>query len=208
MTHTLHRTGDPASLNDDYPMLAIRAKGFNDEGNDWRLRKILEIAARHPIVNFSDDKTGSKFTASLDDILNSDVQDLPMVQMVFTNKEDMTRYMEDLKEADLGISVVASGLFDEIFQCCRKAGLRPHSVNYSLGVHGRVEKLPPEEIMEITTMCGHALISRNLVTTLVADIKKGKETATSAAEILARDCICGILNPVRAARILEAVARL
>jgi ribonuclease PH len=42
-------------------------EGFNDEGNDWRLRKILEIAARHPIVNFSDDKTGSMFTASLEE---------------------------------------------------------------------------------------------------------------------------------------------
>jgi hypothetical protein len=205
MTHTLHRTGDPASLSEDYPMLSIRAKGFNDEGNDWRLRKILEIAARHPIVNFSDVKTGSKFTASLDEILNSDVQDLPMVQMVFTDREDMTRFMEDLKEADLGISVVASGLFAEIFQCCRKAGLRPHAVDYSLGVHGRVEKLPSAEIMEITTMCGHGLLSKNLVTKLVADIKRGKETSSSAVEILGRDCICGIFNPVRAARILEAI---
>jgi len=208
MTHTLHRTGSQASLSEDYPMLSIRAKGYNDEGNDWRLRKILEIAARYPIVNFSDVKTGSKFTVSLDDILNSDAQDLPMVQMVFTDKEDMTRFMEDLKEADLGISVVASGLFEEIFQCCRKAGLKPHSVNYSLGVHGRVEKLPSEGAMEIITMCGHALISKNLVTKLVADMKRGKETSSSAAEILARDCICGIFNPVRAARILEAMAGL
>jgi hypothetical protein len=208
MTHMLHRTGDADSLRDDYPMLAIRAKGFNDEGNDWRLRKILEIAARHPIVNFSDDKTGSKFTASLEDILQSDQTDLPMVQMVFTSKEDMTRFMEDLKEADLGISVVASGLFEEIFRCCLKAGLRPHSVHYSLGVHGRVEKLPSQETMEITTMCGHALISKNLVTKLVADIKAGRETGSSAAETLAKDCICGILNPVRAAKILDAMSRL
>jgi hypothetical protein len=207
MTHTLHRTGDPDSLREDYPMLAIRAKGFNDEGNDWRLRKILEIAARHPIVNFSDDKTGSKFTASLEEILHSDKTDLPMVQMVFTSTEDMTRFMKDLKEADLGISVVASGLFEEIFTCCRKAGLQPHSVHYSLGVHGRVEQLPPKEIMDITTMCGHALVSKHLVRKLVADIKAGKETGSSAAEMLARDCICGILNPVRAAKILEAISR-
>jgi hypothetical protein len=207
MTHMLHRTGDPDSLREDYPMLAIRAKGFNHEGNDWRLRKILEIAARHPIVNFSDDKTGSMFTATLDEILHSDKTDLPMVQMVFTNKEDMTRFMEDLKEADLGISVVASGLFEEIFQCCRKAGLSPHSVHYSLGVHGRVEKLPSEETMDIATMCGHALVSKNLVTKLVADIKEGKESGSSAAEILAKDCICGILNPVRAAKILEVMSR-
>jgi hypothetical protein len=208
MTHMLHRTGDADSLREDYPMLAIRAKGFNDEGNDWRLRKILEIAARHPIVNFSDDKTGSKFTAGLQEILQSDKTDLPMVQMVFTSKEDMTRFMEDLKAEDLGISVVASGLFEEIFQCCRKAGLRPHSVHYSLGVHGRVEKLPSKEAMDITTMCGHALVSKNLVTKLVADIKEGKATGSSAAETLAKDCICGILNPVRAAKILEAMSRL
>jgi len=207
MTHMLHRSGEPDSLREDYPMLAIRAKGFNDEGNDWRLRKILEIAARHPIVNFSDDKTGSKFTVSLDEILNSDKTDLPMVQMVFTNTEDVARFMEDLRAADLGISVVASGLFEEIFECCSRAGLKPHSVHYSLGVHGRTERLPSEETLELTTMCGHALIAKNLVTTLVADIKRGKETSDSAAEKLAKDCICGIFNPIRAAKILEAMCR-
>ncbi len=208
MTHMLHRTGDPESLRDDYPMLAIRAKGYNDAGNDWRLRKILEIAARHPIVNFSDDKTGSKYDVTLEEILNSNQQDLPMVQMVFTSTEDMTRFMEDLKAADLGISVVASGLFEDIFQCCRKAGLTPHSVNYSLGVHGNTEKLPSKEVMEITTMCGHGLLSRRLVKKCVADIKRGKESGISAADKIAKDCICGIFNPVRAARILEAMAKL
>jgi len=207
MTHTLHRQGTPDSLCEDYPMLAIRAKGFNDQGNVWRLLKILEMASRYPIVNFADVKNGSKFTTDLDTILNTD-KDLPMVQMVFTNRDDMTRFMEDLKRADLGISVVASGLFEEIFRCCKKAGLTPHSVNYSLGVHGRTEKLPPKEILEITTMCGHGLVSRNLVTKLVSHIKKGKESGSSAAEKLAKDCICGIFNPVRAAKLLEAVARL
>jgi len=207
MTHTLHRQGTPDSLCEDYPMLAIRAKGFNDQGNVWRLLKILEMASRYPIVNFADVKNGSKFTTDLDTILNTD-KDLPMVQMVFTSRDDMTRFMEDLKRADLGISVVASGLFEEIFRCCKKAGLTPHSVNYSLGVHGRTEKLPPKEILEITTMCGHGLVSRNLVTKLVSHIKKGKESGSSAAEKLAKDCICGIFNPVRAAKLLEAVARL
>jgi hypothetical protein len=188
-------------------MLAIRAKGFNDEGNVWRLLRILEMASRYPIVNFADVKNGSKFTTDLDTILNTD-KDLPMVQMVFTSRDDMTRFMEDLKRADLGISVVASGLFEEIFRCCKKAGLTPHSVNYSLGVHGRTEKLPPKEILEITTMCGHGLVSRNLVAKLVSHIIKGKESGPSAAEKLARDCICGIFNPVRAAKLLEAIAKL
>jgi hypothetical protein len=46
------------------------------------------------------------------------------------------------------------------------------------------------------------------VTKLVSHIKKGKESGSSAAEKLARDCICGIFNPVRAAKLLEAVAKL
>jgi len=208
MTHMLHRTGDPDSLSEDYPMLAIRAKGFNHEGNDWRLRKILEIAARHPIVNFSDDKTGSMFTTHVGRDPSFRQDGPPMVQMVFTDKEDMARFMEDLKEADLGISVVASGLFEEIFQCCRKAGLSPHSVHYSLGVHG------PRRKASLRGDHGYRHHVRSCTgieepgDELVADIKQGKETGSSAAETLAKDCICGILNPVRAAKIMEAMSRL
>jgi hypothetical protein len=191
---------------EDFPMLAIRAKGYNEEGNVWRLQKILELAARYPIVNFGDIKNGSKFTTSLEQILKSEL-DLPLIHMVFTNKEDMTRYMQDLKEADLGISVVASGLFEEIFQCCKKAGLNPHTVNYSLGVHGRVDKLPDSEMLEITTMCGHALVAQNLVKKFIEDIRKGKETCEKAAEKLAKNCLCGIFNPKRAAELLRLVAK-
>jgi hypothetical protein len=191
---------------EDFPMLAIRAKGYNEEGNVWRLQKILELAARYPIVNFGDIKNGSKFTTSLEQILKSEL-DLPLIHMVFTNKEDMTRYMQDLKEADLGISVVASGLFEEIFQCCKKAGLKPHTVNYSLGVHGRVDKLPDSEMLEITTMCGHALVAQNLVKKFIEDIRKGKETCEKAAEKLAKNCLCGIFNPKRAAELLRLVAK-
>jgi len=34
MTHTLHRRGGPDQPEGRLSMLAIRAKGFNDEGND------------------------------------------------------------------------------------------------------------------------------------------------------------------------------
>jgi hypothetical protein len=206
MTHTLHREGTLANLADDYPMLAIRAKGYNWAGNVWRLQKILELAARYPIVNFGDILNGPKSTTSLEKILKSNL-DLPLVHMVFTNKEDMTAYMKDLKEADLGISVVASGVFEEIFQCCRKAGLKPHTVNYSLGVHGRTEMLPPKELVEITTMCGHALVATNLVKKFIEDIRKGKETCEKAAEKLAKNCLCGIFNPKRAADLLRLIAK-
>ncbi len=205
MTHMLHREGTLSNLADDYPMLAIRAKGYNHDGNVWRMKKILEIASRYPLANFGDVRNGSKFTTNLEQILASDL-DPPLVHMVFTNTEDLTRCMADLKAADLGISVVVSGVFEEIFKCCKKAGLRPHTVNYSLGVRGRTDKLPPKEVLEITTMCGHALVAPNLVKKLVNDIEKGKETCDGAAAKLAKNCVCGIFNPRRASELLQLIA--
>jgi hypothetical protein len=206
MTHTLHRQGTVENLADDYPMLTIRAKGYND-GSLWRMQKVLEMASRYPIVNYGDIKNGSRFTRPLDEILNSTDDGLPILHMVFTNREDATRFMQDLKEADLGISVVASGLFEEIFQCCTKAGITPHTANYSLGVFGRTDKLPDKDILHITTMCGHSLVPGNLVKKLVEDVLKGKVSPEAAAEKLARNCLCGIFNPKRAAKILALVAR-
>jgi hypothetical protein len=199
----LHRTGTVDRLAEDLPILAIRAKGYNEAGNLWRLKKILEMAvSRYPLANFGDITTGTKFSSDLEQMMESD-KERPIVHMVFTNPEDMTRFLQDLKEADLGVSVVASGLFETIFECCRKVGLAPHTVNYSAGIWGRKEALPGDEIVEIGTMCGHSLVSANLVKKLIGDIQKGKETCEAAAEELARQCVCGIFNPRRAARILH-----
>ena len=205
MTHTLHRQGTVENLADDYPMLTIRARGYND-GSLWRMQKVLEIASRYPIVNFGDIKNGSKFTLTLHDILDSSDDNLPILHMVFADKADAIRFMQALKAADLGISVVASGLFTELFQCCKEAGLTPHTANYSLGLLGRAEKLPPREILEITTMCGHSLIPAGLAKRLIADVAEGKVSPEKAAEKLARNCLCGIFNPKRAARLLTLIA--
>jgi hypothetical protein len=205
MTHTLHRQGTVENLADDYPMLTIRARGHND-GSLWRMQKVLEMASRYPIVNFGDIKNGSRFTTTLDQILGSSDQNLPILHMVFSGKDDATQFMRDLNEADLGISVVASGLFEEIFQCCKRAGITPHTANYSLGVHGRTDKLPSKEVLEITTMCGHSLVTGGLVKQLIGDVKKGRVSPEKAAEKLARNCLCGIFNPQRAARLLQLIA--
>lgn len=205
MTHMLHREGNPQDLAKDFPVLAIRAKGYNEVGNLWRLKKILEVAAsRYDLANFGDIVTGTKFTSSLEEMMNSD-RERPIVHMVFKNRDDLTRFLRDLREMDLGISVVASGLLETIFDCCRKTGLRPHTVNYSAGVWGRVERLPPREILEVTTLCGHSLVSARLVRKFVEEIGKGKASCESAAQELARQCVCGIFNPIRAAGILQSL---
>jgi hypothetical protein len=56
--------------------------------------------------------------------------------------------------------------------------------------------------MEITTQCGHALISPHLVDAVVKKIRKGKMTVEEAARMLIKPCACGIGNTTRIGRLL------
>ncbi len=40
-------------------------------------------------------------------------------------------------------------------EVAREAGIIRHTIEHSLGFHGRVERLPSAEVMELNTMCGH-----------------------------------------------------
>lgn len=75
-----------------------------------------------------------------------------------------------------------------------------------LGIRGKPTRLPEDEILEITTMCGHGMISQYLAHQTLLDIKRGKCTSQEAAEFLATPCICGVFNPKRAQRLLEELA--
>jgi hypothetical protein len=56
-------------------------------------------------------------------------------------------------------------------------------------------------------MCGHSLVPVALVNKMIADVKKGKVSPDKAAEKLARNCLCGIFNPKRAAKILRLIVK-
>jgi hypothetical protein len=114
--------------------------------------------------------------------------------------------LKDLKEADLGMSVVVSGPFGCVGEICRAAGLRPHSADYSGDIWGRRDKLPSDEMLEVTTMCGHAMVASNLVKSLIDEIKAGERSAEDAGKELAKICECGIFNPIRAAELLRGLA--
>jgi len=129
-----------------------------------------------------------------------------IVHAVFTNPETVSEVLKELKEADLGMSVVVSGIFEKVDECAEKAGLQHHTANFSLGIIGKTEKLPSNDILEVITMCGHAMVSANLVTTMVDEIKAGRKTPEEAAKVLAPQCACGIFNPARAAKLLAAMA--
>jgi len=128
-----------------------------------------------------------------------------IIHAVFRDREKLKACLKEIKERDFGISTVVSGLCGETEKICAEIGLAPHTVNYSLGVHGRTERLPEGEVLEIHTMCGHAMVSYNLIRHMVKQIEKGKITCRGAARKLARMCDCGIFNTYRAEKLLEKI---
>ena len=104
---------------------------------------------------------------------------------------------------DLGISVTVSGPRAEVEKMCRDFGIKPHSANFSLDIWGRREKLPPEEILEFITMCGHGMISKALVVDTIERVKAGKMTPEEGAVRMGSPCVCGFFNPTRAIMALE-----
>jgi len=204
MTHTLHRTGNLESIREDFPMLTHVARGFNDKDAGPRLKQIAQTMTKYTDLHFGDCKVGNKYTMDSGEIMEKLTVGC---QVVFKDKESLIACMKELKKKDQGISIVVSGLFDEVFACCHQAGLKPPLIEFALGVHGNTKKLWPPEILDFVTMCGHGLVSGRLVKKMVQDIKKKKITAEKAAIKLAKPCLCGIFNPHRAAKLLRKMVR-
>ena len=205
MTHTLHRQGTEESLSDDYVFLCMAAKGINEDGAADKMRDFLRIVLRHNPVNIGDMRTGNLFNTSIENILDR-VTSTSIVHGVFTDRDTAANVLRELKDANLGMSVVVSSTFSSVKKCCLEAGLSPHTVDYSGGIWGKTERLPSEEVLGVTTMCGHGMAAPNLVKALVEDIKAGRISVEEASKELAERCECGIFNPTRAARLLQAMA--
>jgi hypothetical protein len=183
-------------------MLMIHAVGVNDENTTPKFQEFLRIALRHNPVNIGSVSMGGMMDKKDEVIANAQ----KIGHAVFDNPQAVTDMLNELKKADLGMSVVVSGIYENVDKCIEKAGLKHHTGNFSLGIWGKTEKLPPNELLEVTTMCGHALISANLVRAMVQDIKAGTKTPEEAAKILAPQCACGVFNTKRAAKLMAAMA--
>lgn len=207
MTHTLHRVGSRESLQGDWVFLCMPSKDINHEESGPKLRKFLELCLKNNCVTLGDCRKGNEYhQLSRENMLNH-VEDRAVVTATFNNKNAVMDMIEDLKQADLGLSIVISGLVDEVGECCSKTGLKPHTVEHSLGRWGKTEKLPPQEILEIATMCGHSMISVNFILEMIEKVKKGKITAEAAADELFKPCMCGIFNTDRAAKLIAEIAK-
>lgn len=218
MTNTLHRYGDAESFYDDYIVFATPSRGKNDVGCVPKLKKFLELALPFKPVNLGDALHGGAFrpsrqlnpTAHWKRDLTPDFRAVINginapggVAAVFDNREAADGFIKAVKLADLGLSVNISTSIEGANQCCAAAGIARHSVGYSLGFNGKTEKLPNTQVLALSTMCGHGMISGSLAKKMIDWVKEGRRTPDQAVTYLARFCSCGIYNPSRAKRILE-----
>jgi hypothetical protein len=209
MTHTLYREGTVESLKNDYVFVITGATGYNKKGCAPRLRKMLDIISTFQPINMGSMNVGTMGRGTPTKVVIQGTPDTSISQAVFDDKETAIKALKALKEADLGISVTISGLNEEVKDIVRQAsvGEFPHTVNLALGFMGRREKAPSDDARLITTMCGHAMISEDIVKHLLNRIKEGRLESMEAAVLLAKQCTCGAFNTVRAAELFEQLSK-
>jgi pyridoxine 5'-phosphate synthase PdxJ len=202
MTHTLHRRGTVGDLQGDYVLLFMQARGVNREGNEAKVGQLWELLSHYEaeLANFGNMDDGNSHTTTMEVLKKATAY---MGHAVFKDRETLKACLRELKDRDIGVSVVVSGIHEDVDKLSREIGLSPHTVEHSLGTHGNTACLPEEHVLEITTMCGHALVSPNLVVEMAEQIQRGKLTYHEAAVELSRICDCGIFNPGRAEKILR-----
>ncbi|MBC8425272.1 hypothetical protein H8E07_14215 [bacterium] len=203
MTHTLHRHGDAASLERDFVVLTLENRAHPAPGLRERLGNRLP--------RLRDLLKSLYFALRVDRFVNRVGLPGGDVGLDWTkvchSRDELRDHVERLRRADTGRSVVVSGVFESVADCIGELGLRPHTVQYSLGCFGRTERLPREEILEITTLCGHHLVSPRRVEELAHAVTDGSVSREEAAESLGGLCLCRIFNERRAADLMAGLQK-
>ena len=218
MTNTLHRYGSAESFYDDYVIFAIPSRGKNDKGSVPKLKQFLEMALPFKPVNLGDALNGgalrprrdmspiSHWKRDMTPDFRGVIDGLTgptTVAAVFDDRVHAEDFVKAVKAADLGLCINISTSIDGAEQCCHAACQPRHSVGYSLGFEGKTEKLPNTQVLSLSTMCGHGMISSSLAKKMIDWVKEGRRTPEQAVTYMARFCSCGVYNPARAKRILE-----
>jgi hypothetical protein len=204
MTHSLHREGKLESLEKDYAVYIFPARGFNYDGCAPRIRRLVEIVYQTPPANMIATTLRKNLYSGVnpDNVLDR-IKEGCRVFAVFNGRDKINKLMERFKAADQGISIVISGLVDRVRDIAAEVGLNPHTINLSIGVHGKTTNLPSADIRQFTTMCGHGMVSPNLVRDSLRRIKANKTDKRDACLTMAKPCTCGIFNPHRSEKLLS-----
>ena len=235
MTNTMHRQGTVESLRQDYIIFATTAAGFNQEGSEEARNRFVEILMKHEPVNtglslraaemekkpnfiweaIRDRFRGRKYCNGqpTDETRRNWIKALRCstasqrlhYNAVFDSVDKLAAALREVKEADLGLCVNVNAIHEDTDRVAREAGIIRHTIEHSLGFLGRVERLPSMEVLELSTMCGHGMVSFNLVRKMIYLVNMGHLSIDRAAELLAKPCTCAVFNPARAARILTEI---
>lgn len=210
MTHSLHREGSLESLEKDYVVFIYPARGFNYKGSAPKVRRLVELLYQSGPVNMCVTTLRRNMYSGVkpEEVLESIKVEGARVFSVFDSREKVRDALLRFKEADQGISIMVSGLVDGVRDLAAETGLNPYMVNLSLGIHGRTDRLPPPDIREFTTMCGHGVVSPELVRDVIRRVKTGKVSTREGSVILAEPCACGIYNVPRSAELIREKAPL
>jgi hypothetical protein len=204
MTNTLHRRGTWEDLEGDFVVFAHTAKGINREGSAPKLREFMRICLRHNPVNIGDGKQGNILQDDIDiQRLIANQGDGAGASAVFTDLGTVQTVIEELIRADLGLCINVSGLLEAVRGCCQRVGIQRHSAEHSLGVWGATDRLPEREVLEFNSLCGHGMVSFNLIRKMVELVRLRRLTPRKAARIMAKCCECGVFNPARAEQLLR-----
>ena len=191
------------SREKDYVWQLYHVKGINDQNVKARLKNAIKIAEESGAINWGDVKTGTVINIPSEKI-KAKMTDKSRIRGVFSTQEQTVVFLKRMKKADLGLCVIIAGVLDKVLEACRTANLKPHTINYSLGVFGKKELLPKEEDLALSTMCGHHMVSSKVVTELRKKVKKGKLSPQNAAYQMSILCPCGIFNQERTVDLLRS----
>jgi len=235
MTNTMHRQGTLESLRQDYIIFATTVAGFNQEGSEEARKRFVEVLLKHQPVNTGlsvraaemekkpnfvwealrdrfhgrryrngqpTEETRKRWEEALQ---HTTGEHHLQYNAVFDSVDKLAAAVREVKEAALGLSVNVNAVHEDTDRVAREAGIIRHTIEHSLGFHGRVERLPSAEVLEISTMCGHGMVSFNLVRKMIYLVNMGHISIDRAAELLTKPCTCAVFNPTRAVRILTEV---
>ena len=205
MTHTLHRISETLDA-EDFVSMVLAAHGINDKGASEKLRQIFELISDMNPDNISNDSI-SRCLGYTDEEILRDIKDRSIITSAFSDRTCFKNALKKVKEADLGLSVVVSGNYKVVFNIAKELGIKPHTVNMSLGIFGNKSLLPEGNILPLHTMCGHGMVCKQRIENTIEKVKLGELTPEKAGEKLASTCVCGIFNPKLATLMLKNIRK-
>ena len=132
------------------------------------------------------------------------LHDTSRLRCCFDDRDKVAKVVAKIKKGNFGLSLVVSGKISEVLDMARELNLTPHTIHLSCDILGKIDLLPEEPVLELTTMCGHGLISHRLAAAVIQKTRAGALDIEKAVDILRKPCTCGIFNPTRARGILAA----